>query len=489
MADEGAGKADPAPRVASAAPSAKADDEPVAVAPVAKPAEPKPAPNAKPEPEPEPEPEPVTIESGESKFPAGTALFRRADGTGEPIRGIDLRDSGAMAKRLDAKVVTRTGAMNFSIGGKLAFRKSADDEKTVSVRISSPEVVTSDGVRLGMKYVELLAKVPDSKCTLEGGADGSIVACNLAHGVVAEFESKDPKFFDYTGEEEDFDMAKVIGRAEVRSLIARFRDVPAPVSPVALADNPERGVLPASLTWRDYSICGEDDRPKRCVDPVAAVIDGVYDEAEARKRLQALSSEGLAFGYPMVVHSDELGLEDASLGGVVLVLGLFASSSAAEHWRDEGHKSAKVHGLLRTSALHERQSGKKRAQEYIVARVRPGNPVPAYGVGDLSPTTQKAVARKAVCEIPGGTFALVDKDVLDETYYQSLPMTCPDGTGAFVRWDDTLMMSVLGERADGSPGYWQVVEVECDQPQHARWAVDNDGRRSGKPKLLPNEGC
>ncbi|MEM6989831.1 MAG: hypothetical protein AAF721_05025 [Myxococcota bacterium] len=463
-----AGAADPskgaAPKGEAPKPDAPTDAEPKEVAPA---------------------PPPATFRSDETKFPVDTALFRVADGSGEPIRGIDLRDAGAIAKRTGATAKTRAALLHFSIAGKPSFTKSADGFPHVVVTLTGPAVETMDGVSVGMTYAQLLAKVPTANCLLEGNADGEFVYCKIGRGMQAVFASTHPKF-ETLMDTEPVDVRAAVGKAKVQAVEGWFDDVPAPASAVALPESAERGVLPATLTWRGYTICGMNDAPTPCEDATAAVVDGVLAESVARERLGGLAPEGLAPGYPMVVHSDELGLSDASKRGVVIVLGLFASETAAKAWRDAERPKAEVATLASPKAFAERT--RRAADTSVVVRIRPGTPVAAYADGELEPTTEPPSARTPLCTIDGGVFSVVSMEAHDEFVYSSAPVTCPGGVDAHVRWDDTMSMTVVGQ-AKAGPAHWQVVNVECDSPQYARWKLSAAGDRTGKPTLLPGPDC
>jgi hypothetical protein len=111
---------------------------------------------------------------------------------------------------------------------------------------------------------------------------------------------------------------------------------------------------------------------------------------ECRAHAKTIARNGLAAGYPQVVHSDELGLADRT--GVAVVLGLFANEAAAEAWR----------------------------------------------------------AGTPSCTRDGGDFAVLTDRAATEHVYEAVPFTCPNGSAVFVAWGDTLLGAMIGPRCTAS---------------------------------------
>lgn len=91
-------------------------------------------------------------------------------------------------------------------------------------------------------------------------------------------------------------------------------------------------VLPAGLYFRSGHY--EKRACAACKEPKVVATAGVFANAkEAENALRALAEGSLPLGYPWVVHTDELGLADATHRGIAVVTGLFASYEDANAWR------------------------------------------------------------------------------------------------------------------------------------------------------------
>ena len=430
------------------------------------------------------EPDGPMMKTGDRDEPvsARQSLLVRADGSGEAITGLHLRDPGAVAERLGLFVVpSRFGtAMAAREGGKPALVLDESDA-TVHVTVSGTQLATPAGVAVGMRYDDIVAKVPDTKCRAEPGEGGEFLYCEVDVGVFAVIEA--PK-----GVGEDWDDAvldpakaeKLAGKAKISALDAWYSDVPLPSTKTAvvtaLAD--DKGVLPAGVSWNGdtYPVCETEPTPQRCLRPRAAVVTGVFDEAEAGKQLAAVDRDGLAPGYPLVVHTDELELESADRRGVAIVLALFARPDAAEAWA----KSRTSTEVLPIVAQPVTDGGRKR-----VARLRPGT-VPAHAKDELGQIDHGVDPGEKVCELPGGSLAVFEDT--EGVVYASIPVTCPDGTKAFVRWWDTMVFTTVGDDPSGKPRAWQLVGAECDEPRFAHWRWAN-GARVGQPTIVEGDEC
>jgi len=422
------------------------------------------------------------MKSGEDKLvSARQSLFVRADGSGEAATGMHLRDPGMFAKRLGLVVVPGRFGTNMAIrkGGKPTVRLSSG--KATRVEVVSKHVTTPAGVAVGMRYDDIVAKVPGTRCTAEPGEGGEFLHCEVDVGVHAIIEA--PK-----GVGDDWDSnvmkpgkaKKLAGKAKVSALEAWYTEVPEPSTEtevvVSLVD--ETGVLPAGISWNGdtYPVCETTPVPKRCHRPRAVVVAGVFELAEVGKQLEALDREGLALGYPLVVHTDELELEQSGRDGVAIVLAQFARPDAAQTW----HEARPGSEVLAISAKPNHDDHRTR-----VARLRPGS-VPAFSSKDLGQIDHGVDPGKAVCEVPGDTFALFGFE--DGVVYESIPVFCPDGKEAYVRWWDTMVFTTVGEDAKGKPTVWQLVGAECDQPRFARWRW-HDNVRAGQPKIVEGDAC
>lgn len=413
---------------------------------------------------------------------ARQTLFVRADGSGDPITGMHLGDPGLVAERLGLLVVpARFGtAMAAKKGAKPTLVLSAD-KGTASVVIHTKHVTTPAGVAVGMRYDDIVAKVPGAECRAEASADGEFLQCEVDVGVFAAIEA--PKGVGDDWDDNVLEPAKaekLAGKAKVSSLHAWYSDVPEPGTKTeivtALVD--EMGVLPAGVSWNGdtYPVCDSEPTPQRCHRPRAAVVAGVYDLEEATKQLAAVDRTGLAAGYPLVVHTDELELEKVEREGVAIVLGLFARPDAAQAWA-KTYSGAEVLTIQAQPTTDDERTR--------VARLRTGS-VKAYASDELGQIDRTNDGGKPVCKLHGDT--LVTFGERDGIVYESVPVTCPDGTKAYVRWWDTMVFTTVGEDPKGKPTIWQLVGAECDQPRFAHWRWADNGR-AGEPKIVEGDDC
>ncbi len=245
-----------------------------------------------------------------------------------------------------------------------------------------------------------------------------------------------------------------------------------------------RGVLPAGVYFRHhtYSTC------EGCAAPSAAVIAGVFGGVrEAEQAVRKVSAGRLAVGYPLVVHSEELGLADASAEGIVVVLGLFSADAEALRFLDEVRgelPGARVAPLADSDVAFARFGSKKTNQgspRRVVVRIAAGAPVPAFARAEVDeeadrprkildtrrdPRTHAA----PLCALePGALYVATDEEL--RHYYEWAPVRCAGGEPAYVRWQATLLHATI-RHAAGGYRLRQVTGAECDEPSFGEWRYD-----------------
>lgn len=421
---------------------------------------------------------PAEIVIAEHRVGATVPLFQREGrsvgsllfGAVSPVSGADLRDPGTIAKKLGAAPTMFRGTLTYRVGGDPVFELSMGDD-SVSGRLVDARVQTMDGVKVGMSFAALLEQVPKPTCTFEGGAGGELVVCELQHGLQAAFRSTHDGFYDLPRPPSDDDVREAVGKASVESISFHATGAAAPERPAPLPDPGIDAVLPAGVYWHPYSPCDLRRAPKHCIDPSHAVIDGTYDVEAARERLPTLSREGLAPGYPLVVHTDELGISEGH-PGVVLVWGLFASEAAARRWQGDHRPDAKL------VAVDVRDKGDDaREQQHVVVRIRPGRGVPAMRGG------------KPGCKLREHDFFVEKSVTMEDLRIEGgdFELRCPDGKPASVRRQDTLFEATYGTTDTGTPALWQLDMVECDAGIFKRWKLDARGIPTGRPQTISHD--
>ncbi len=278
---------------------------------------------------------------------------------------------------------------------------------------------------------------------------------------------------------------------------APITDTP-PTMPVA--DARAAGFLPAGLYFRNGYLRWihlEEGWPNA----THAVVVGPFPDArEAQKTIEALAFPPLPPGYPMALHSDELGLLDETKVGVVVVLGFFAEKAAADAWRT-GHPipDARVEALADLETAFDREmalegdfgedmSGPLR----LVFQIVPGDPVPAYPRGAVDaaedahfnwatedsrgPDPLVQAPTEPLCIVQPGDLFLVRYREAIYTYYRWAPVHCGEEP-AYVPWIMTTKNSVVVPQEDGTYRMIQVGEVQCDVACFCEWTLDDSGAR------------
>jgi hypothetical protein len=260
-------------------------------------------------------------------------------------------------------------------------------------------------------------------------------------------------------------------------------------------------LLPAGIWYRGhtYSTCWD------CPIPQAVVVLDIFgDPAAAERALAAIPAGTLPPGYPLVLHTEELGLEETSREGIAVLLGLFETMEQARAWRA---KTAAAFPLAEAAALAPEDEAFERwlgMQGRRVVRIQPGEPVPAYSIpdaeallvavhcreygGDADGPCPVPPAVQPLCVLPPGAVFVTTDDEIGGLYYDWLPVRCGDRP-AFVAWRWTMFASTVIPQADGTWILRQTVGAECDVPNFEEWAFDANGRSPpAEPPPAPQMG-
>ncbi len=264
------------------------------------------------------------------------------------------------------------------------------------------------------------------------------------------------------------------------------------------------GVLPAGLYFRDHvykSIC-ED-----CAAPTAAAVAGVYgDAAAAQAAVARVAAMRLAPGYPLVLHSDDLGFTSAKVRGVAVILGLFRTTAEARGWLTSANPpgGSRVLALLDADAAFARLDAQRGDTAGIetprIVRIDAGPPAPAWSRRELdawhdaenSGEPPDPYAAEPACTIAPGTIFLLDREEMWRYDPEHLPVTCPGGEPALVRKDRTLLDAAIIARPDGTAELHQVMSVTCDHPDIQTWTYHPTRGRTRTPpgpRLAARGGC
>ena len=267
------------------------------------------------------------------------------------------------------------------------------------------------------------------------------------------------------------------------ALAACAARAPAVASPVVTARGPTgvaRGPrpLPAGIYFRGHaadSCAGWRSEPD-CPRPTAAVLLGVYPSGDSAQAALAGLPAGLSLGYPLVVHTDELGLADDKVAGVAVVLGLFVDGRAAAAWLAATPVvGARAVPLADLDVAFARlgPSGPRRA-----VHIDPGPPAPAFSAEELADIESSPGERQptqVVCTVPAGSVFLVEPDELLGAYFHFAPARC-GYRKVYVPWTRTFLDATVVPEPDGSYHLVQAVDASCDATAFNEWSFDAAGR-------------
>ena len=250
--------------------------------------------------------------------------------------------------------------------------------------------------------------------------------------------------------------------------------------------------LPAGLYFRGYNTC------EGCAPPTHVVVWRlVKTVAEATRAADDAREVGLPFGYPMVVHTDEIGV-DGGLEGIAIISGMFPSEAEARGWQTGGRVVALTSDNTYWSGPEERRT---------IVRIVAGNPDPAFAAGEVERLQEHAdnwsteadrdaavAALKRIrplCTLAPDSIHLWDPHTNRAlaTYYRWAPVHCGKKP-AYVRWTDTLLHATIIREPNGGHKLVQVVGAECDRPFFEEWPYSEEGKgRSLEPTLVARGGC
>lgn len=261
---------------------------------------------------------------------------------------------------------------------------------------------------------------------------------------------------------------------------ARTSDVEGrgPDAPVRMS----KDVLPAGLYFRDGYLGAAASSHQR---PAYAVLAGIYPSPELAAPMiaQLRQRADLAPGYPMVVHTDELGLE-APDEGVAVVVAMLAGEQAAQSWVEgNDRKGWPIKALLTAEEARERASHHDARR--VVVRVSPDAPALGHDPALITAAEEAMwegagadpleVRPPTRCIIPPDALFVVAQEDLYRGDYRWVSVTCEDGQPAAVAAQETLLHTLFLPGPQGAYERVQVSGVACDSPSFRRVAVSATG--------------
>lgn len=249
--------------------------------------------------------------------------------------------------------------------------------------------------------------------------------------------------------------------------------------------------LPAGTYFRGYDTCGG------CTTPTHVVLAAIVQTPQAAHDvIAALPTKSLSPGYPLVVHTDEIGLVDPQRG-IAIVVGLFGDAEAADAWAAELGVRTTVLPLLAADQWSPRASGNTRV---VRVAVPTANAYERRAVERIEAELQdrqwntleeadRALRERVLALVPACTLALgslqlwTSNDDHRIPWYQWAPVHCADRE-AYVAWRDTWLDSSI---VQASPGVHEVVQVtgaECDSPILRGWSWTAQGKSTAEPTKL-----
>jgi hypothetical protein len=206
----------------------------------------------------------------------------------------------------------------------------------------------------------------------------------------------------------------------------------------------------------------------------------------------------------MVVHTDELGIVDERVDGIVVVMALFSEATPADRWLASAQiDEASVRPLVdEETAMHRAMRVEPAGPRRFAVRIRPQRTaVPAYrretidemeeahrnwetepGVDPLSRRPDAVV-----CYRPPGSIDIATYRELWRHAYRWAPVRC-DGAEAYVPWSETLLHTVFLPGREGAVRVIQIAGVECDVASFRETEVNAEGE-IGSSRTLTATGC
>jgi hypothetical protein len=255
------------------------------------------------------------------------------------------------------------------------------------------------------------------------------------------------------------------------------------------------GSLPAGLYLRNGYLESAVTEQGWPLPTHAILLEGPVDEAGAAEAMDGIPAGALDPGYPLVVHTDELGLVDPGLEGIVLVVSLQESLEKAEAWLAGRDVEARIEPLLdeegywkRLGLLDDSQSDELSGlPRFMVVQVDAGDPTPAFardrvdgvmeGMGDRckAEDLHDVPPWPELCQVRGGAVFLMDvRQYQRGHWYHWAPVTC-EGADAYVSWRATRLGTVILPSGPAAYRMIQVGGASCDMPCYCEWEVDGSG--------------
>lgn len=271
---------------------------------------------------------------------------------------------------------------------------------------------------------------------------------------------------------------------------------------------PADGVLPAGRYFRTAGDYVAGLPPTRdCPRAGAAVVLGIFaDGKAAQARIRELPAGVLTPGYPWALHTDELGPVAPHPDGIAVVAGLFASAETATHWL--AGAGAALHGatVLTLADDHQALAAVPAGGGSRVVQLDAAGPVNAYRQTDavallshdwqgdrLPPKIVHRMAELAPACTVGADDIFVSKQSSEPAELNTLwwePVTCGDGTTAYVLREQTRVASVVWRDRSGGYRLSQVRYVECDTAgSYFEWRYLGPGRRSAPRLVASHHRC
>ncbi len=242
---------------------------------------------------------------------------------------------------------------------------------------------------------------------------------------------------------------------------------------VALVAEP----TPAGVYYWDYGDAVCED----CPAPSVAVVAGVFKSPRAAERaVRRWERKRLAPGYPLVAHTEELGVKQPA--GIAVILAQFAEEDDARIWLRGRSKKLRVIPLGDPRDLSDED-----AWEPLRVVRMDRRKAPAYKQSEVDHIYQTLGAAKQgvealrklkpVCDVPAGKIFVTRNPYAADLW---APVTCGK-TPAYVPITATLFRAVL-RRHQNEIRLHQIVDVECDMPYVDSWLYDPAKGRSPLPK-------
>lgn len=431
---------------------------------------------------------PDTKEKAVAKI-AGPFFFRNEKG--ESIQKGELRDLGLIAKKMGFTLRQVSGFYNdFHLDGEGKTQLVISEfNGNVSLKILGDALSIANGVNPSMDFKALRNAEPGLKCQTNNDAEGTNVRCKIDKDFDAVFDAESKKLNALKMPVQLDALEKMLGSATILRLEAELKvEKPKKATPRVR----QKGVLPAGVFYfrHAYTPCKNTTwSAKGCDVPSVAVVDGIYTEAKARTRLNSIGvGTQYANGYPLVLHTDEIGLKDTSKSGVMIILGLFANGNAAKEWQTKTAPKATIMTLKEPGIT---TNDPDKVNQKRIVRIRPGASVNGYKdtpfKKDEDMMNPPDKMPEGICKVAAGSFVVTS----DNLGYASKPKPakCKDGKDVVVHYNDTLLNAMIGEDRQSKWKVWQLTYAECDTGYFSSWPMEGRAVKNKRTELINDGGC